>query len=287
MKTAIMTDTNSGISAKEIAELGIYAISMPVIIDGEVYFEGQTITEEEFFDALRSGKDVSTSQPSPGEVLAMWDQILADGYDELVYIPMSSALSTSCATAKALADDYDGKVEVADNHRISLTQHDSVIRALSMAKGGKSAAEIKQQLEEEAYTASIYLTVNTLEYLKKGGRVTPAAAMIGTLLSIKPILSIQGEKLDAFTKVRGPMKKCYKTMIKALQKDMETRFADCDQSKLSVGVAGAGLSAEEIADATGILQEAFPQAKVYYDPLSASISCHTGPGAVGMGISFR
>ena len=287
MKTAIMTDTNSGITKDIAKELGIYVIPMPVIIDEETYYENDTITEEEFFRALSGDKHITTSQPSPGDVMDLWDQILDEGYDELVYIPMSSGLSNSCAAALGYSQEYDGKVEVIDNHRISVTMYQSVLHARDLALQGASAKEIKTALEDDAYNSSIYLAVNTLEYLKKGGRITPAAALIGSVLSIKPILTIQGEKLDSYAKTRGSMKKAEEKMLSAVQSDIEKRFASLDQTKLHIGAAGAGLTVEQQEEWVNLLRSKFPGADIFYSPLSASISVHTGPGAVGIGISFR
>ena len=284
---AIVTDSNSGISQAEGKELGIYVIPMPFLVNGKLYFEDVDMNKEQFYHFLESDADLSTSQPSPGDVMDLWDQILADGYDELVYIPMSSGLSNSCAAATGYAQDYDGKVEVIDNHRISVTLYESVLHAREMSLNGASAKEIKTALESDAYHSSIYITVNTLEYLKKGGRITPAAALVGTVLSLKPILTIQGEKLDSYTKVRGSMKKAEEKMILAIQSDLENRFADWDMSKLHIGAAGAGLTAEQQEEWLSLLRNKFPEADVFYSPLSASISVHTGPGAVGIGISFR
>ncbi len=287
MKTAIMTDTNSGITKDIAKELGIYVIPMPVIIDEETYYENDTITEDEFFCALSSDRHITTSQPSPGDVMDLWDQILGEGYDELVYIPMSSGLSNSCAAALGYSQEYDGKVEVIDNHRISVTMYQSVLHARDMALQGASAKEIKTVLEDDAYNSSIYLAVNTLEYLKKGGRITPAAALIGSVLSIKPILTIQGEKLDSYAKTRGSMKKAEEKMLSAIQSDIEKRFASLDQTKLHIGAAGAGLTVEQQNEWVNLLRSKFPAADIFYSPLSASVSVHTGPGAVGIGISFR
>ena len=287
MKTAIMTDTNSGITKDIAKELGIYVIPMPVIIDEETYYENDTITEDEFFCALSSDRHITTSQPSPGDVMDLWDQILGEGYDELVYIPMSSGLSNSCAAALGYSQEYDGKVEVIDNHRISVTMYQSVLHARDMALQGASAKEIKTVLEDDAYNSSIYLAVNTLEYLKKGGRITPAAALIGSVLSIKPILTIQGEKLDSYAKTRGSMKKAEEKMLSAIQSDIEKRFASLDQTKLHIGAAGAGLTKEQQEEWMNLLRSKFPAADIFYSPLSASVSVHTGPGAVGIGISFR
>lgn len=287
MKTAIMTDTNSGITKNAAEKLGIYVIHMPVIIDETTFYENDTITEEEFFCALSGDRHISTSQPSPGDVIDLWNQILNEGYDELVYIPMSSSLSNSCAAATGYAQDYDGKIEVIDNHRISVTMYESVLHAREMSLNGASAKEIKTALEADAYNSSIYITVNTLEYLKKGGRITPAAALIGTMLSIKPILTIQGEKLDSYAKARGSMKKAEEKMILAIQSDLKKRFAHQDMTKLHIGAAGAGLTDAQQEEWLSLLRSKFPEADVFYSPLSASISVHTGPGAVGIGISFR
>ena len=287
MRTAIVTDTNSGITKEIAKEWGIYVIHMPIIINGDIFYEGDTISEEDFFTALSSDKQISTSQPSPGDVMDLWDQLLDSGYDEVVYIPMSSGLSNSCAAATGYAQDYEGKVQVVDNHRISVTMYESVLQARDMAREGASAKEIKEFLEEDAYNSSIYLAVNTLEYLKKGGRVTPAAALLGAVLSIKPILTIQGEKLDSYAKSRGSMKKAEEKMIKAIQSDIENRFADKDMSKVHIGAAGAGLTKEEQEEWVALLKKRFPDYNIFYSPLSASVSVHTGPGAVGIGVSFR
>lgn len=286
MKIAILTDTNSGISSTEAEELGIFLIPMPVIIDDETFYEGQNITEEAFYQALASDKKVTTSQPSPADVLDYWDSLLQKGFDEVVYIPMSSGLSNSCHAAMGFAEDYDAKVFVVDNHRISVTLKSSVIMAKKLSDIGKSGSEIKSILEEDAYHSSIYISVNTLTYLKRGGRITPAAAMIGSVLNIKPILTIQGEKLDSFSKARS-MKKCEQRMIEALLNDKEKRFADVPNEQLSIGAAGTCLSKEEQLNWRHALEEAFPGADVFYNPLSASIGCHTGPGAVGVGLSVN
>ncbi len=286
MKTAVMTDSNSGISRREAEKLGIFSLPMPVIINGETCYEGVDLTQEMFYESLKGGKDVSTSQPSPGEVMGMWDEILAGGYDEIVHIPMSSGLSNSCEAAISLAAEYDGKVQVVDNHRISVTLRESVLEARELAESGLSAREIKKELEERAYDSVIYIAVDTLEFLKKGGRVTPAAAALGAVLNIKPVLTIQGERLDAFAKVRG-MKKGKHRMLEALKNDLATRFQGVDMSRVVIGGAGAGLSAEEEKEWTDTLKETFPQAMVYYNPLSFSIGSHTGPGAVGTAISIR
>lgn len=283
MKTAVVTDTNSGISQQEAEEMGIFVLSMPVIIDGEIRYEGIDLKQEEFYACLTGGKNVSTSQPSPGDVMELWDRVLSQGYDELVHIPMSSGLSNSCETAIGLAKEYGGKVEVADNHRISVTMRQSVAEAKRLADEGMSAAQIREKLEKESYDATIYISVDTLEFLKKGGRVTAAGAALGSVLNIKPILTIQGGKLDAFAKVRG-MKKSKIKMLEALQEERANRFKNVDSSRLMVAAAGAGLSMEEAQEWKRALEETFPGAQVYYDPLSFSIGVHTGPGAIGVGM---
>ena len=283
MKTAIMTDSNTGLSSAQAQELGVYLLPMPVIIDGNVYFEGENLTAEEFFTSLEEGRDVTTSQPSPGDVMDMWDQILADGYDEVVYIPMSSGLSSSCASAKGLALDYEDKVFVVDNHRISVTMVLAVQTALKLKEEGKTGREIQEILEKQAFDSSIYLAVNTLEYLKKSGRVTAAGAAVAAVLNIKPVLTIQGEKLDAFAKAKG-MKKAKKMMLAAIAKDIEERFPDFDNKKI-IGAAGAGLTEEEKEKWMAEIADAFPGAEVFYSPLSLSVCAHTGPGAYGIGIS--
>lgn len=285
MKTAIMTDTNSGISKTEGESMGIYVIPMPIIIEGQIYYEGIDLTQEYFYECLTGGKNISTSQPSPGDVMNMWDNILSAGYDEIIYIPMSSALSNSCETAISLAREYHGKVEVADNHRISVPLRESIMEAKEFAAAGANAKEIKAKLEENAYNCSIYIAVDTLEFLKKGGRVTAAGAALGTVLNIKPILTIQGEKLDAFAKVRG-MKKCRIKMIDALRNDLNTRFKDIPTDRIKLEAAGSGLSPEEVENWKQELTNAFPEMDFCYNPLSLSIGTHTGPGALATGISI-
>ena len=282
MKTAIVTDTNSGIHTTEATELGIFVIPMPVIIDGQTYFEGDTISEKDFFDALTADRHISTSQPSPGDIMDLWGRILSNGYDQLVYIPMSSGLSSSCACAGTLALEYDEKVAVVDNHRISVTMEQSVYDALKYAEQGMNAFEIKNRLEKEAYDASIYIAVDTLAYLKKGGRVTAAAAAIGTVLNLKPVLTIQGEKLDAYAKERG-MKKARHVMIKAMQKDFEERFAELDkQGRMKLCIAYSYVDDETLQSWIDEVNEAFPGRELLINPLSLSIGCHIGPGALAI-----
>ena len=286
MKTAVMTDSNSGITPEEGKKLGIYSLPMPVIIEGDVFYEGKNITQEEYYGAITSGKNVTTSQPSPGDVMDMWDGILKEGYEQVVYIPMSSGLSASCHAAIQLSEEYDGKVQVVDDHRISVTMRESVLEAKWMANQGMTAEEIKKKLEENAYNSSIYIAVDTLEYLKKGGRVTAAGAAIGAVLNIKPVLTIQGEKLDAFTKVRG-MKKAELKMLEAIEEDLNTRFADVDRKQLRLGAAGTFQKQEDADQWYNMVKDTFENEidDIYYDSLSFSIGCHVGPNAIGIGIS--
>lgn len=278
-KTAIMTDTNSGITPEAAAEKGLYLLKMPFLIDGEDHLEYGDISYEEFFRRLDSGADVSTSQPSPASLTDMWDGILKS-HDELVYIPMSSGLSGTCETAKALAADYDGKVFVADNRRISVTLYMSVYEALRLSESGMSAAEITERLESEADFQSIYVSVNTLEHLKKSGRVTAAGAAIGTVLGIKPVLQIQGGKLDAYKKVRG-MKAAQQAMLEGIENDIKDRFAG---KKVDIRTAYSG--DRETGEAwRAEVQRYFPDYNIMLDSLPISISCHVGGGALGIGLA--
>lgn len=283
MRTAIVTDTNSGISIEKAKELGIFIVPMPVIIGENTYLEHQTITHAELYRAMRQHLDISSSQPSPGFVTDLWDSILASGYDEIVYIPMSSGLSGSCQRAAMLAKDYNGKVFVVDNHRISVTQETSVYDAKHLAESGFSAARIKERLEKHAYDASIYISVDSLEYLKKGGRITPAAAAFATVINLKPVLTIQGDKLDSFAKMRG-MKLCEKKMIEAMQKDIETRFSDIPHTQLVIATAGTFENPADAEHWRQTVQNAFPDYDIRYSPLSCSIACHTGINAAGAGV---
>ena len=286
MKVAVVTDSNSGMTQQEAEKAGIFLLPMPVIIEEETCYEGKNLTQDKFYSSLTGNMHVTTSQPSPGELEELWNGILDQGYDQIVHIPMSSGLSNSCATAISLAEEYEGRVFVADNHRISVTLKESVFDALAMVKAGYTGEQIKKVLEEEAYQASIYVAVDTLEYLKKGGRITAAGAALGTMLHIKPILSIQGDKLDAYEKVRG-MKKCRAEMIKAMRNDLQTRFSSYDAKRIQILTAGSDLSEKEIEEWKTAVSEAFPGMDVYYDPLPFSIVCHTGPGAMGIGCIIR
>ena len=277
-KVAIVTDSNSGITQQRGEELGIYVLPMPFFIDGELYLEDITLSQEQFYEKLGADSEISTSQPSPGDVMDLWDKLLED-YDEIVCIPMSSGLSSTCETALSLAQDYDEKVQVVNNQRISVTQEQSVYDAIKLRDEGKSAAEIRQVLEKEKMQASIYITVDTLKYLKKGGRITPAAAAIGTVLNLKPVLQIQGEKLDAFAKVRG-WKAAKKTMLNAIEKDLTDRFADV-KDQMVLGMAYT-CSKEEADEWKNEIQTRFPDYELVEGPLSLSIACHIGPGAMAI-----
>lgn len=275
-KVAIATDSNSGISQAMAKELGICVVPMPFTIDDKLYFEDVTLTQEQFYEKLRSDCTITTSQPAPGDVMDLWDKLLEEN-DEVVYIPMSSGLSNSCETATMLAEDYDGKVFVVNNQRISVTQKCSVLDAIELAKQGKSGAEIKAILEDMKLESSIYITVDTLKYLKQGGRVTPAAAAIGTILNIKPVLQIQGEKLDSFAKARG-FKQAKKIMLDAVEQDIRERFAG-----QQVHLKAAYTCSEEDAQAwKQEIEERFPGYAVDMDKLTLSIACHIGPGAIAI-----
>ena len=277
-KIAIVTDSNSGITQEMGKSMGIHVIPMPFFIDGELFLEDITLTQEEFYKRLGEDSDISTSQPSPGEVMECWDELLKE-YDEIVHIPMSSGLSSTCHAAQSLSQEYEGKVCVVDNQRISVTQKQSVEDAITLREAGKSAAEIKEILEAEKLQASIYITVDTLKYLKKGGRITPAAAALGTVLNLKPVLQIQGEKLDAFSKVRG-WKAAKRTMLKAIEKDLNDRFADVREDMV-LGMAYT-CSKEEAQEWKQEIAEKFPEYEIVEGPLSLSVACHIGPGAMAV-----
>ena len=277
MKTAIVTDSNSGITQKQGEELGIFVLPMPFMIDGQTYFEDIDLTHEEFYSRLEKGADISTSQPSPADVTELWDRILKE-YDEIVHIPMSSGLSSSCQTARLLAEDYEDKVYVVDNHRISVTQRQAAVDARDLAAKGWSGNQIKTILEEAARDSMIYITVDTLKYLKKGGRITTAAAALGTILRIKPILAIDGGKLDAFSKART-MNQARSTMLKALERDLADRMEDAGAEKTYLEIAHT--SNEEMArEFEEQIREIYPWAEIYTDRLSLSIACHIGPGSL-------
>ena len=277
-KIAIMTDSNSGITQEKGKELGICVLPMPFFINEKLYFEDITLTQEEFYKYLEEDADISTSQPSPGDVMERWDQLLEE-YDEVVHIPMSSGLSGSCETAMTLAQDYDGKVQVVNNQRISVTQEQSVYDAMLLRDAGKDAAQIKEILEAEKFESTIYITVDTLKYLKKGGRITPAAAALGTVLNLKPVLQIQGEKLDAFAKVRG-WKAAKRTMLKAIETDLKERFKG-KEDQLTLGVV-CTCGKEDAVEWKEEIHTMFPQFEITEAPLSLSVACHIGPGAMAV-----
>ena len=277
---AVITDSNSGITQQQAEELGIFVLPMPFMIDGEEYFEGINLTVEEFFEKLKSDKEISTSQPTPESVLSLWDRLLNEGYDEIVHIPMSSGLSSSCQTAIVLADDYDGRVQVVNNQRISVTQRQSVLDAIHLAEAGKSAVEIREILEKEKLEASIYIMLDTLTYLKRGGRITPAAAALGNLLRLKPVLQIQGEKLDAFAKARTA-KQGKSIMIEALTKDIHDRFHDNENGDIAIEIAHTE-NLEAAMELKKELEQVFPGTDIYVDHLSLSVSCHIGPGSLAI-----
>ncbi|OUQ20594.1 dihydroxyacetone kinase [Lachnoclostridium sp. An14] len=279
MKIAIVTDSNSGITQRQAEQEGIFVVPMPFMINGQTYYEDIDLTQEQFYEKLAEGADISTSQPTPESVTGLWDRLLEE-YDQIVHIPMSSGLSGSCQTAMMLAQDYEGKVFVVNNHRISVTQRQSALDAKRLAEEGKTGEEIASLLYETRYDSSIYITVDTLKYLKKGGRVTPAAAALGTLLRIKPVLTIQGEKLDAFAKART-MKQAKTIMLSALKKDLEERFSDGEarHSFLQIAHTANFDAAEELKQE---LAELYPGAPIHADPLSLSVACHIGPGALAV-----
>ena len=281
-KIAIMTDSNSGITQDESKELGVYVLPMPFYIDGKMYYEDIDLSQEQFYEKLKQDCEIKTSMPLVGDVTDQWEELLKE-YDEIVYIPMSSGLSSSCETAYMLSQDYDGRVQVVNNQRISVTQRQSVMDAKQLAEQGKSAAEIKQILEDVKSESSIYIMLDTLYYLKKGGRITPAAAALGTLLKLKPVLQIQGDKLDAFAKARTA-KQGKNIMIETMKKDFEERFQSPDGKKMHLEIAYS--DDKEAAEAfKEEVQKAFPDNEIVMNPLSLSVSCHIGPGAIAIACS--
>lgn len=282
-KIIIVTDSNSGISKEEAEKIGVVVIPMPFFIEGKTYYEEISLSQDEFYQMLVAGKNISTSQPSIGKICALWDELLKE-YDEIVQIPMSSGLSMTCDTATTFSQEkeYLGKVHIVNNMRISVTQRQSVYDALKLIKEGKNGEEIKEILENDALNSSIYITVQDLKYLKKGGRITPAAAAIGSLIGIKPVLQIQGKKLDAFKKCRG-MKAGKLMMISAAKNDIKNRLGD-DNSKIHVAVAHSN-NEEEAKIFLEEIKKEIPNAKDYYiDHLSLSVSCHIGPGSLAIAL---
>lgn len=279
MKVAVVLDSNSGVTREEAAKLGLFVLPMPFMVDGKVYYEGVDLSHDDFFRLQEAGADISTSQPSPQDVMGLWDQLLKE-YDEIVHIPMSSGLSSSYATARMLSEDYGGRVSVADNHRISVTQRQSGIDAAAMAAAGWPAERIKEKLEETKANSMIYITVDTLKYLKKGGRITPAAAALGTLLRIKPVLSIDGGKLDAFAKART-MKQARGIMLTALRQVLETRLGDPEARDTHLMIAHTQ-NEEAARSLKEEMAEMFHTDDICAAPLSLSIACHIGPGALAV-----
>lgn len=280
-KIAIVTDSNSGITQSEAKELGIHVLPMPFMIDGETYYEEITLSQDEFYKKLAQNADISTSQPSPESIMQLWDGLLKE-YDEIVHIPMSSGLSGSCQTASMLSQDYDGKVHVVNNQRISVTQKRSAYDAMELVRTGKSGSEIKDILEEDKFNSSIYIMIDTLSYLKKGGRITPAAAALGTLLRLKPVLQIQGEKLDAFAKART-VNQAKSIMINAIKSDIEKRFGGIspdNQMYLAIAHTQNEEAAKAFRDEVQAQLPDYPVVAV--DPLSLSVSCHIGPGSLAV-----
>ena len=279
-KIAIVTDSNSGITQAEAAKMGVFVLPTPFYINGKLHFEDIDLTYEQFYQAIGEDSDISTSQPGLQDVTDMWNKLLKE-YDEIVHIPISSGLSSACDTAIMLSGDYDGKVQVVNNQRVSVTQRQSVIDALAMAQKGYTAAEIKDKLEATRFESSIYITLSTLYYLKKGGRITPAAAALGTLLRLKPVLQIQGEKLDAFSKCRT-LKQAKQTMITAIQNDFVNRFGSSQKGEnMNIEVAYSG-SDDEARIFYDEVKAIFPEHDIIVKPLSLSVACHIGPGAVAL-----
>lgn len=283
-RVVVVTDSNSGITQAEAKELDVVVMPMPFYINEEMFYEDIDLTQEQFYAKLAEGGDIKTSMPLVGDVTDKWDELLKE-YDEIVYIPMSSGLSSSCETAYMLSQDYDGKVQVVNNQRISVTMRQSVLDAKAMADSGKTAEEIKDILEDEKFNSSIYIMVDTLTYLKKGGRITPAAAALGALLKLKPVLQIQGEKLDAFAKART-VKQAKSIMIEAMKSDFQKRFDSPDGAKMNLEIAYT--FDKEAAEAfKAEVQEAFPNNEIVMNPLSLSVSCHIGPGALAIACSKK
>lgn len=281
MKIAVVADSNSGITQAQAKEMGVTVLPMPFMIDGETYYEDITLTQEQFYQRLKDNSDISTSQPTPDSIMKMWDELLKE-YDQIIHIPMSSGLSGSCSTAMMLAgeDEYEGKVFVVDNRRISVTQYQSVKDAQMLAAMGMDGAQIKKRLEETAADSVIFITVDTLKYLKKGGRITPAAAALGTLLRIKPVLIILGEKLDSFAKART-MKQAKTMMMNAIQKELDERLHDSECRDCHLAIAHTD-NEEAALEFKKEVEERFPNADVYMAPLSLSIACHIGPGSLAV-----
>ena len=277
-KVAIMTDSNSGITQKEAKKLGVHVLPMPFLMGDETYYEDINLTQKGFYEKMESGCNISTSQPSPEAVLSMFKELLKE-YDEVVHLPMSSGLSGSCQTAHMLSLDFDGKVQVVDNQRISVTLKQSILEAKALAEAGKNASEIKEILEADKFNSSIYIMVDTLEYLKKGGRITPAVAALGTILRLKPVLTIQGEKLDSFAKARTSSQG-KNLMLNAIKNDIDTRFGGAENVRIMVAYTKDEEAALQWKEE---IQKEFPNHEIQMAPLSLSVACHIGPGALAIG----
>lgn len=278
-KIAIVTDSNSGITQTQAKDMGVHVLPMPFMINNELFYEDITLTQQEFYVRLAEGADVITSQPTPDSVMKLWDSLLKD-YDEIVHIPMSSGLSGSYQSAAVLAQDYDGKVQVVNNQRISVTQRQSALDALVLVERGMDAVQIKDFLEKDKFNSSIYIMLDTLYYLKKGGRITPAAAALGTILKLKPVLQIQGDKLDAFAKART-VSQGKSIMINAIRADMEKRFGGATADNIWLEIAYS-YDLEAATQLKEEVEEHFPGFDVHIDPLSLSVACHIGPGALAV-----
>lgn len=281
-RIAVVTDSNSGITQAQAKGLGIHVVPTPFFINGDLFLEDITLTRDAFFEKLDEEAEISTSQPAPGDLMDTWEKVLKE-YDEIVHVPISSSLSSACETATMLAKDFDGRVQVVNNQRVSIMQREAVMDALRLAKAGKTAAEIKEILEAEKFNACAYITVDTLKYLKKGGRVTPTAAAIGAVLNIKPVLIVFGEKLDSFAKVRG-LKAAKKTMLEVVEKDLAEKFTSDDDMVL---YAVTTCNEEETESWRSEIKERFPNYEVKADYLSLSVSCHIGPGALAIAYAKR
>ena len=283
-KIAVVTDSNSGVTQSQAKELGLYVLPMPFMINEEPFYEDITLSQEQFYQRLSENANVITSQPSPEEVMKLWDEVLKT-HDEIVHIPMSSGLSGSCQSARMLAEEYDGRVQVVNNQRISVTQRQSALDALALVEKGLDAAAIKDVLEKDKFNSSIYIMLDTLYYLKKGGRITPAAAALGTILRLKPVLQIQGEKLDAFAKART-VSQGKTIMMNSIKADMEKRFggAEADNIWLQIAYTYDRDAAEQFK---AQVEEFFPGFDVHMDPLSLSIACHIGPGSLALACCKR
>ena len=285
MSTAIVTDSNSGVTREESLAWGVRVVPMPIIIDSVTHYEGVDLFPDQFYRELKGHvhASVTTSQPAPEDILKVWDQVLED-HDELVYIPMSSGLSSSCQTANALAADYGGRVVVADNHQISVPQKNSIRDALTLAQAGYTAPEIKEKLEKGGEDTLIFIGVDTLEFLRKGGRITAAAAAVGSIMGIKPLLVIRGQKLDVYAKVRG-VKHCKAQLLEVMRRSVEEYRAK--EIPIRIDAAGSFDNKQEEGDWIAAAHGAFPGEEIQYNPLTLSIGTHTGPGAFGMAITRR